>query len=123
MDGLGIPIFGGFIGLVALLVCSSNPRLKRFALAACVSPFIASIVFLIGLFIIADMNPAVEYGAQYTPTGREHDPTALNYGAWLGSTILTFSVSAIVCFRAQQIGAGILRRMHPGSMQESRFNR
>lgn len=105
MDGLGIPILGGLVGFAALLVCLSHPTFRRYALAALVSPTAASVV--------ADMNPAVEYGAQYIPTGREHNPTTLNYCAWLGSTMLTFLVRAGVCFKVQQAGAGILRRIHP----------
>jgi hypothetical protein len=63
MDGIGIPILGMFVGLVLFLRCLAVPRLRRLSLAALASPFISSIVLLLGGFILADMNPAREYGA------------------------------------------------------------
>ena len=113
MDGLGIPILGGLIGFVALMVCTSDPRFRRFALAAIISPLAASLVFVIGSFLLADMNLAREYGAQYTPTGKEHDPTTFDTCLWLGSTVVTFFLSAFVCVWAQRIWAGITKRLRP----------
>src|SRR5580698_7154819 len=56
MDGIGIPILGAVDSLVLLLLCLAVPRLRSLSLAALTSPFIASIVLLLGGFILADMN-------------------------------------------------------------------
>ena len=111
MDGIGVPLLGAAVGFAAVIVCLNVPRLRRFALAALISPFVASLVFLVGLFMLADMNPAIEYGTQYTPTGREHDPTMFNNVLWLGSTGMTFVLSGVVCLKAQQIGVRIIQRV------------
>jgi hypothetical protein len=84
MFALGIPIFGGLAGFGAMTICLIFPGLERFAAAALVSPFAASVVFLFGTLIIADMHPGAEYGSAYTPTGRAHDPTTLETWLYLG---------------------------------------
>jgi hypothetical protein len=114
MDGIGIPILGGIIGFAALVFCLSTPRFKRFALAAFVSPLAASTVFLIGLFVLADMNPALEYGAHYIPTGRQHDPTALDNALWLASTAATFLFCGLACVKAQKFWGKLVERIWTG---------
>jgi hypothetical protein len=111
MDGLGIPILGGLVSLLAFFVCLLVRRLRRYALAALVSPFTASIVFLIGMFLVADMNPAVEYGPSYTPTGREHNPTTGHLVFWLLSVVVAFLVSGFAGMKAQQILHKMARRI------------
>jgi len=101
------------IGFAALLFCLSEPRFKRFALAVLVSPLAASMVFLIGLFVLADMNPAAEYGAEYIPTGKEHDPTALDNALWLGSTAATFLFCGFACIKVQKFW-GALGKLFDG---------
>lgn len=113
MDGLGIPLLGGLISVVLLMGCLDVPRFKRFALAALISPFATSVVFLIGLFIIADMNPAAEYGAHYTPTGNEHDPTAFDYLLWLGSAALTLLLSGLICVKVQRVWSVFMQHHRP----------
>jgi hypothetical protein len=83
MDGLLIPIIGVLVSVVLSFVCFVIPRLRRFLLAAPASPFLTSIVFLLGAFVLADMHPTREYGAAFIPNGKEHDPTKLDYGLWL----------------------------------------
>jgi hypothetical protein len=102
MDGLGIPILGGLVSMGTFLLCLAVSRFRRFALAALVSPFASSLVFLVGMFIIADMNPAVEYGSDYIPNGHERDATKVDIALWLSSVGVTFMTSAFVCFKAQQ---------------------
>ena len=46
MDGIGVPIVGALAGVVLFLVCATTPDLRRFALAALVSPFTSSVVFI-----------------------------------------------------------------------------
>jgi hypothetical protein len=111
MDGIGIPIAGAVVSLALFLVCRGTPRLKRFALAALVAPFASSVVFMVGSFILADMNPAVEYGSSYIPTGNEHDPTKGDVLLWLASVAATFFLSAFVCLKIQGLFASILRRI------------
>ena len=62
MDGIGLPILGFLFGAVFFFICWTVPIIRRFALAAFTSPFIASVVFLFGSWILSDMNPCVEYG-------------------------------------------------------------
>ena len=75
MDGIFIPIVGLMTSIALGLVCASIPRLRSYVLPALVAPFATSVVFLLGCFTLADMNPAREYGASYISTGKEHDPT------------------------------------------------
>lgn len=99
MDGIGLPIFGLFFGGVLFCICVGVPVLRRFALAALVSPFVSSVVFLFGSWILSDMNPGAEYG--YKPQGGEHDPTRLDVILWLACVAATFLLSAVGCFKIQ----------------------
>jgi hypothetical protein len=102
MEGIGIPILGAFVAGFLFLVCVVVPTLRPYALAALVSPFAASIVFMVGAFILADMNPAREYGSEYVPKGTELDRTKVHVVLWLLSVIATLTVSAVVCVRLQR---------------------
>jgi len=84
--------------------------MQRFALAALVSPFLSSIVFIVGSFILSDMNPAAEYGSAYVPNGMEHNPTNGETALWLLSVVLMFLMSAFVCVKLQRIFVWIVRR-------------
>jgi hypothetical protein len=79
MDGILLPVAGLVVSLCLGLTSFVIPRLRRFTLAALTAPFLTSVALLIGGFILADMNPAREYGAAYVPNGREHDPTKLDF--------------------------------------------
>ena len=68
MESALIP--GALVGLGLFLKCVATPNLRRFTLAALVSPFASSLVFILGSFILADMNPAAEYGSAYLLTGQ-----------------------------------------------------
>lgn len=109
-DGPGILILGGLIGFAALVFCFGNPRCKRFALAGLVSPIAASLVFLIGLFVLADMNPATGIGAQYVFTGKEQDPTTFDNTFWLGSTAATFLLCGFACVKVQEFWGALVER-------------
>ena len=65
MDGILIPVAGLFVGVSFGLFSLMVPRLRRFTAAALTAPILASVVLLVGGFILADMNPAREYGAAY----------------------------------------------------------
>lgn len=110
MDGIGIPILGALVAGCLFLLCVAVPRLRPYAFAALVSPFAASVVFILGAFVLADMNPAQEYGSEYIPNGTEHDPTKLDIAIWLLSVIATLAVSAVVCIRLQQLAIEALRQ-------------
>jgi hypothetical protein len=107
--GIGVPIAGALVSLVLFFVCRGTTRLRRFSLAALVSPF-ASSVLILGSFILADTNPAIEHGSPYVPTGNEHDPTNGEVFFWLVSVAATFLLSAFVCLKVQKLLTGILRR-------------
>jgi hypothetical protein len=77
------------------------PPFRRFALAAFVSPIVSSVVFLLGSWILSDMNPCVEYGYSCVPKGG-HDPTRLDVSLWLLCVAATFLLSGFVCFKVQQ---------------------
>ena len=109
MDGILVPVFGILVSGVLGLICLIFPRLRRFFLAALASPFFTSVVLLLGAFILADMNPAREYGANYIPTGKEHNPTSLDYGLWLLSIVATFALSSILAYGVQRLGVNLLR--------------
>jgi hypothetical protein len=70
MEGILIPIVGLMTSAVLGLVCALIPRLRSYLLPALVAPFATGIIFLFGCFILADMNPAREYGATYVSTGK-----------------------------------------------------
>jgi hypothetical protein len=103
MDGIGIVILGAIIAFCLFLLCIGVPKLRRYAFAALVSPFVASVVFLIGSFVLADMNPALECGSEYVPNGTERDPTNMDVALWLLSVIATLAVSAVVCVGLQRL--------------------
>jgi len=109
MDGLLIPIIGVLASAVLGFVCLIVPGLRRFLLAAIASPFLTSIIFLLGAFVLADMNPAREYGTAYIPTGHEHDPTKLDYGLWMLAVIATFALSSALAYGAQWLSVTMLQ--------------
>jgi hypothetical protein len=96
---------GVSFGLFSLMV----PRLRRFAAAALTAPILASVVLLVGGFILADMNPAWEYGAAYIPNGREHDPTKLDISLLFLSVVFTFVISGCGAFLIQKHATKIIR--------------
>jgi hypothetical protein len=110
MDGIGIPILGALVSLVLFVLCLAVPRLRYLSLAALASPFSASMVLLLGGFILADMNPAREYGAAYIPSGKEHDPTRLDLLLLFLSVGGAFIVTGYVGFAIQKVAGRILGR-------------
>jgi hypothetical protein len=108
MEGIFIPIVGALTGVGLFAICLVIARLRKFALAALLSPFITSVVLLMGVFILADMNPAREYGNGYIPNGHEHDPTGIDYVLLWLSTIGVFLLSGYIAFKAQQAIVGLL---------------
>ena len=110
MEGMLLPVLGVFLGVVCGFVCLMVRRLRGFVLAAGVSPFVASMVFLMGGFILQDMNPAVEYGAAYHPTGKEHVPTGLDYFLWLFAVVAAFGLSFALAYFAQRVAVSVFRR-------------
>ena len=59
--------------------------------------------------IVADMNPANEYGSEYTPNGTERDPTFLEVALWLIAVATTFAVSFVVCIALQRLALSAIR--------------
>ena len=110
MDGILIPILGLLASIALGLLCLILPRFRRFTLPALITPFLTSGVFLVGAFILADMNPAREYGAAYVLTGKEHDPSALDYFLWLLATTVTMVLSAIGGYLIQRAGVELFSR-------------
>jgi hypothetical protein len=108
MEGIFIPIAGALIGAGLFSVCLVIARLRKFTLAALLAPFLTSVVLLLGAFILADMNPAREYGKAYTPNGHEHDPTGIDYVLLWLSTIGTLFLSGYIAFKIQQAIVGLL---------------
>jgi hypothetical protein len=102
MDGIGIPILGALASLALFLLSSVTPPLRRFALAALTAPFLASVVLLFGSFVLADMNPAREYGAAYIPSGREHNPTRTDFFLLCLAVGVTFYLSGYAAFIVQR---------------------
>lgn len=109
MDGILIPIVGLLVSILLGLVCLVIPRLRRFLLAAFASPFLTSVVFLLGGLVLADMNPAREYGAGYIPNGTEHDPNKLDYALWLLAVMATLAVSSVLAHAAQRLSVHMLQ--------------
>ncbi len=109
MDGILLPILGALVSGVLAFGCLIVRRLRRFLLAALVSPFLSSVVLLLGGFILQDMNPAREYGAAYIPTGREHDPTSWDHVFCWSATIVSFAASAVLAYGAQRLGLKLLQ--------------
>lgn len=56
------------------------------------------------------MNPAREYGATYTPNGREHDPTSMDFFLVFLSVGVTFVASGYVVFVIQKYAAKTIGR-------------
>ena len=102
MDGILIPIAGFLVGIVLGCLCAVFRSLRRFILPALVSPFLTSIALLFGVFMLADMNPAREYGSAYIPSGNEHDPTMIHYICLVVAVIAVASVSAWVSYLIQK---------------------
>ncbi len=109
MDGILLPVAGLLVSLCFGLISLVTPRLRRFTLAALTAPFLTSLVLLIGGFILADMNPAREYGAAYIPKGREHDPTKLDFALLFSSVVFTFFISGCVAFLVQKYATRAIR--------------
>ena len=109
MDGILIPILGVLVSGLLGFVCLLRRPLRCYLLAALVSPSATSVVFLLGGFVMADMNPAREYGAAYIPTGKEHDPTRADYVLWLSAVLITLIVSAAGAYLAQRVAMHILQ--------------
>ena len=84
-------------------ICLLLPLLRRFALAVFTAPVITSFVVVFGSWILADMNPAREYGAAYIPTGREHDPTTLDRALFLIVIGATFTITAVASYILQSV--------------------
>jgi hypothetical protein len=101
MDGIGLPIIGFLLGTIFSLICWQVPPLRRFALAALVSPVVSSVVFLFGSWILSDMNPCVEYGYSCIPKGG-HDPTGLDTALWLICVAVAFFLNGAICFKVQK---------------------
>jgi lipopolysaccharide export LptBFGC system permease protein LptF len=108
MEGILIPMLGALVGGILGLICLVKPPLRRYFLSALVTPFAASLAFLLGAFWLADMNPAREYGRAYISTGKEHDPTRLDYVLWLSAVIATIALSAAVSYLIQRVMRSIL---------------
>jgi hypothetical protein len=108
VDGILIPIAGVFVGVALFILCLALAGLRKFALGALLSPFITSVVLLLGTFILADMNPAREYGKAYIPNGHEHDPAGIDYVLLWLSAIGAFLLSGYIAFKVQQAIIGLL---------------
>ena len=121
MDGILVPICGVLISGLFGIICIAVSRFRRFLLAALASPFITSVVFLFGGFVLGDMNPAREHGASYIPTGKEHDPTRLDYGFWVLAVVVTFAASSALANGAQQWGVTLLQKSYRTVRSENGF--
>jgi len=109
--------------IVLGLVCASIPRLRSYVLPALVAPFATSVVFLLGCFILADMNPAREYGASYISTGKEHDPTRVDYILLFAAFCTTLVVSSGTAYLVQRAALGVLRESTLGQWLINRGHR
>jgi hypothetical protein len=103
MDGIGVPILGLCASAAFFVLSLAVPCLRRFAMAAVAAPFLSSIVLLLGSFVLADMNPAREYGEAYMPTGREHNPTTLDFALLFLAVAATFVIVAAACVLCQRL--------------------
>jgi hypothetical protein len=108
MDGMLIPVLGLLSSFTSGVLCLCIPKCRRFVLAALTAPFVTSIVFLLGAFVLADMNPAREYGALYIPNGTEHNPTWIHYGIWLLAVLAALIITSVVAYTIQRIGMRML---------------
>ncbi len=123
MDGILIPIVGLITSIVLGLACASIPRLRSCALPALVAPFATSVVFLLGCFMLADMNPAREYGSSYISTGKEHDPTRVDYILLFAAVCTTLVVSSGTAYLVQRAAVGFLRESTLGRWLINRGHR
>jgi|HubBroStandDraft_6_1064221.scaffolds.fasta_scaffold1581095_1 hypothetical protein len=123
MEGILIPIVGLMTSVALGLVCALIPRLRSYVLPALVAPFVTSVVFLFGCFILADMNPAREYGAAYVSTGKEHDPTRVDYILLFAAVCITSVVSSGAAYLVQRAAVGILRESTLGQWLINRGHR
>jgi hypothetical protein len=113
VDGILIPMCGVLISGMLGLTCLFRPRLHPYFLSALATPFATSVVFLLGAFWLADMNPAREYGPTYIPNGREHDPTRIDYVLWLSAVIGTMVLTAVAAYFGQRLSIQALKRIIP----------
>ncbi|RRA49336.1 hypothetical protein [Acidipila sp. EB88] len=109
MEIIILPLAGLLAGTFLALVSLTIPNLRRFTAAVWIAPFLASMVLLFGGFILADMNPAREYGASYIPDGHEHDPTRLDVALVLLCVFFTFVFSGYSAFRIQKHATKAIR--------------
>jgi len=58
MDGILVPLLSLIVGGALGLTCAVRPRLRAYSLAALVTTPATSVTFLLGAFLLADMNPA-----------------------------------------------------------------
>lgn len=118
MDGIGLPILAFLFGTILFLIATARPRFRRFALAAIVAPTLTSFVFLLGSWILSDMDPCVEYGSSCIPDGgRASD--GFDVSLWLMATAVTFVVSAVVCYKIQSIWSRVAYRKESGYPERS----
>jgi hypothetical protein len=123
MEGILIPIVGLMTSVVLGLVCASIPRLRSYVLPALMAPFATSVIFLLGCFVLADMNPAREYGATYVSTGKEHDPTRVDYILLFATVCTTSVVSSGAAYLVQRAAMGVLRESTLGQWLIDRGHR
>jgi hypothetical protein len=90
------------VGTIVCLIFRGNRRLRRFALAALISPFVSSVVFLFGSWILADMSPCAEQAYScVSPSG--HAATRMDVGIWLFSVLTTLLLSTLICVKLQKV--------------------
>jgi hypothetical protein len=114
MDGIGLPIAAFLLGSLICLIFGKIRALRRFALAALVSPVLSSIVFLFGSWILSDTNPCAEYGSSCIVPGGHH-ATRLDVSLWLLSAAVTCLLSALLCLKVQtalEPREGAIRGLH-----------
>jgi hypothetical protein len=92
-----------------MTTCLNLPCLKRFTLAALLSPFAASVVSFFGALIIADMDLAAEHGSGFTLKGYEHGPTTVDIWLYFGSPTVTFLFSVPLLVKVQQFTGRFFR--------------
>jgi hypothetical protein len=110
MDGILLPALGVFASICLYVFSLLIPRFRRYALSALTAPFLASVTLLLGGFILADMNPAREYGAAYILNGKEHDPTRMDFFLMFLSAVATFVISGCGAFFIQKYAVSVIGR-------------
>ena len=117
MDGILVPLLSLIVGGALGLTCAVRPRLRAYSLAALVTTPATSVTFLLGAFLLADMNPAREYGTAYIPTGGEHDPTRLENLLWSSAVIATLILTAAAAYFGQRrMGQSLKRTIREDSV-------